>query len=659
MNEPGAISSNDGRPARRIFISYATADRKEALAVCKAIERRGIKCWISTRDVAPGENYQEEIVRAIRGARAMVLVFSDAANNSDEIKKELSLASRHRVAVLALRIEDVEPSDAFAYELSTRQWIDAFQSWDKSIDSLARQIHQISGPEALASAATAGATRRRISPVSSRTLIAATAGLLLLSIIAGFWWFLRPAPAAHSMMVRLTGFQRLSADLPSTLPDAVRDEITAAFGDQGVVGVSTASAPDPGPAPAYALGGTIRRDGDRIRVITRLTNERSGATLWSSSSDYDSDQLSRVPRRIAVAAALMSRCGLFGASTYRKPMPDQVLADYMQYCLTTFAFQTDPEKGLNFARRVVVAAPDFSWGWAAVADAAAQSRGLNPPGPRRDELRQIGLQAAEKALSLDSKNSFALSQKAILIDPNDRIGQEKLLKRAFAARPLDCGCEHSVYGLMLENVGRYADASEQFRRATEMFALDPNSQFGLADSLAVSGRLDEAKPHYAASAELNPDPMAAETNVAVDATESGDYAAGVKAMSDPKLPFPDKQRAAILAGYRAMASGNAAAKASAAAGLNSLPDDQKNFVVIRTLAVLGANREALALFVNGLGSRWDWPSLLWYRSMRGVLDDPAIPSLLQKLGMFSYWRATHTRPDVCSAKGPPAFCRMI
>ena len=99
-----------------VFVSYATADRKQALSVCKAIERRGISCWISTRDVQPGENYQEAIVRALRSARAMVLVFSDAANNSDEIKKELSLASRYHIPVMALRIEDVEPSDAFAYE---------------------------------------------------------------------------------------------------------------------------------------------------------------------------------------------------------------------------------------------------------------------------------------------------------------------------------------------------------------------------------------------------------------------------------------------------------------------------------------------------------------------------------------------------------------
>jgi tetratricopeptide (TPR) repeat protein len=366
-----------------------------------------------------------------------------------------------------------------------------------------------------------------------------------------------------------------------------------------------------------------------------------------------------VPRRIAIQSALMARCGLFGASTYRKSLPDQVLADYMQYCLTTAVFQTDPGKGLNFARKVVAAEPDFSWGWAAVADAAVQSMYQNPDGPSREELRQIGLQAVDKALSLDSRNSFALSQKALLIDPNDRIGQEKLLKQAFAARPLDCGCEHLMYSLLLENVGRYSDAADQFRRAIEMLALDTNSEFGLADSLVVAGKPAEAKSHFAASAELNPDPTTADTVTALEATESGDYAAGIIALRDPKLPFDDKQRAALLAGYRAMASGDAAAKTQAARALLALPDDQKNYMVLRTLAVLGAKREALALFVKGLGSRWDWPSLLWYPSMRGLLDDPMIPGLLQKLGMMAYWRATHTRPDVCSAKGPPPFCGMI
>ena len=159
-----------------VFISYATADRTEALKVCKAIERHGTTCWISMRDVPPGANYQEAIVQSLRDARAIVLVFSAAANNSDEIKKELSLASRYQVPVIALRIKDIEPSDAFAYELSTRQWIDAFEGWDRSIDTLVSRIGQISGPEPASTTRAPPALRPAVP--SRRTLAIAAASCL-------------------------------------------------------------------------------------------------------------------------------------------------------------------------------------------------------------------------------------------------------------------------------------------------------------------------------------------------------------------------------------------------------------------------------------------------------------------------------------------------
>ena len=642
-----------------VFVSYATADRKQAMSVCKAIERRGTPCWISTRDVPPGENYQEAIVRSLRAARAMVLVFSDAANNSDEIKKELSLASRYHIPVMALRIEDVEPSDAFAYELSTRQWIDAFAGWDRSIDAVVRRIGEMPGAGTPAPRAPASGPHHQ-KPKLRRGAAIAAAAILLLVLGAAAWWWLRPAPAAaHSMMVRLTGFQRLSTDLPDSLPDAVRDEITAAFGDQGVVGASTASAPAPGPAPAYALGGTIRRDGAQVRVITRLTNERSGATLWSSSSNYDLAQVQRVPRRIAVDAARMTRCGLFAASTYRKPLPDSVLADYMQYCQTTAVFQTNPQKGLVSARKVVAAAPDFSWGWSAVATAAAQSQYRVDAGPLREEVRKVGLDAAGRALSLDPRNGEALAMKAMMIPPDDHIGQEKLLKQAMAARPLDCGCEHFLYGLVLENVGRYAEAAQEFRRATDMLALDGSSQFALADSLTVAGKGDEAKPHFDASVDLVPDADWPDLVAILEAPETGDYRSAFEALQDPKLQLPGPTRAAFLAAFQALETGDKAAKARAAQMLIALPNDQKDPWMVKLLAALGANRQALEIVSAAGSSRFDWPSTLWYPSMRGVLDDPELPAVLQRLGLVKYWRATHTRPDVCSARDAPLFCRMI
>jgi tetratricopeptide (TPR) repeat protein len=650
VNDRGRATTNESRTSRPVFVSYATADRKRALSVCDAIERRGTKCWISSRNVAPGENYQEAIVRSLRDAPAMVLVFSEAANNSDEIKKELSLASRFRVPVMALRIEDVEPSDAFAYELSTRQWIDAFDGWDRSIDSLVSRIGQISDAEPVAPAAAPAA--RRTAFLSRRPMwIAGIAGSLLLVIAAAAWWVMRPSQAAaHSMMVRLAGFQLLSADLPATMRETVGAEITAAFNADGVIGVSTASAPPPGSAPAYVLGGTIHRVGDSIRVITRFTNERSGAILWSDSIDYAADQVSKIPRKIAIDAGIVIRCGLSGASTYHKSLPDAVLKDYMQYCQESWAY--GGSKTLLPAQRVVAAVPDFSWGWSAVQTGFMQAAYAEPDSRRAEKLRAAGLQAANKALALDPANSEALDRKTYLIDPHDWISQEKLYKAAIAAKPLDCGCQHYGYGLMLSKVGRVGDAVEQQRAATDMLALWPDSQLALAEALVARGRADEARAYFDAAIDLTTDSTLETWIASSEGTETGDYAAAIAALRNPKLQIADGTRAALLSGYQALASRNPQAKIRAVDALLALPKAEQNDRVATMLSALGASHEALSI-----ASERPW--LFWRPSMRGVLNDSGFPAVVKQLGLLTYWKSSHTRPDVCRTQSAPPFCRMI
>ncbi|HXB52910.1 MAG TPA: toll/interleukin-1 receptor domain-containing protein, partial [Rhizomicrobium sp.] len=128
---------------KKVFISCSSKDHKTASAICAALETRGHPCWMSARDVKPGENFQGAIVRAIRDAGVMVMIFSSNANNSDEIKKEMALASQCKLMVIPVRSEDVLPSEDFTYELATRQWIDLFDDWEQAMDRVGGQIDAV------------------------------------------------------------------------------------------------------------------------------------------------------------------------------------------------------------------------------------------------------------------------------------------------------------------------------------------------------------------------------------------------------------------------------------------------------------------------------------------------------------------------------------
>jgi hypothetical protein len=51
--EEQAFGARSG--TRAVFISYASPDSVVADAVCLALEREGVTCWIAPRDVVPGE----------------------------------------------------------------------------------------------------------------------------------------------------------------------------------------------------------------------------------------------------------------------------------------------------------------------------------------------------------------------------------------------------------------------------------------------------------------------------------------------------------------------------------------------------------------------------------------------------------------------------
>ncbi len=236
-----------------IFISYSSKDQDIAETIYRALEARGQDCWIACRDVRPGENYQEAIVRALRVAKVMLLVFTSNANNSDEIKKELVLAGRHRVTVVPVRVEDVVPNDAFTYELATRQWIDLFKDWERQIDILATRLGDIvqSAKPGEGGAEAAAVLPRR--PAAGRSssnqpLLWGSALAAVLIVIGGAVLYLRPgatpAPPAPSPPAKM------AAQSPPA--SAATPQVPPAPAPAAPPAPQTATQPPPAPSPPPA-----------------------------------------------------------------------------------------------------------------------------------------------------------------------------------------------------------------------------------------------------------------------------------------------------------------------------------------------------------------------------------------------------------------------
>ncbi len=111
--------------AHDVFISYSSKNKVPADEVCAAIEARGIPCWIAPRDITPGTEWSESIINALEECRVMVIIFSADSNQSPQVKREAERAVSKGVIILPVRIEDVYPSGAMEYYLSTSHWMDA------------------------------------------------------------------------------------------------------------------------------------------------------------------------------------------------------------------------------------------------------------------------------------------------------------------------------------------------------------------------------------------------------------------------------------------------------------------------------------------------------------------------------------------------------
>lgn len=111
---------------KEVFISHSSNDRQIAIALCNYLESRNINCWMAPRNISVGKDYAQSIMEAIESSAIMILILSDAANNSKHVRNEIERAFNHQLVIMPFRVENIMPGRSLEYFLSATHWLDAF-----------------------------------------------------------------------------------------------------------------------------------------------------------------------------------------------------------------------------------------------------------------------------------------------------------------------------------------------------------------------------------------------------------------------------------------------------------------------------------------------------------------------------------------------------
>ena len=246
---------------------------------------------------------------------------------------------------------------------------------------------------------------------------------------------------------------------------------------------------------ATVVEGSVRRDGETLRIDARLVNAADGSLLWTDSFDRKSGDAFMVQQEIARAIAQTLRVKLVGDSdSSGVPAPDE--AAYEWYLKGRYAWYTRSEQGLRTAvtyfQRAVDEDSMYVQAHAGLADAYAVLGFYDymSPADAFPKAEASARRAADLAPFLAGPRA-TLGYAALYHRWDFKKGEEEF--RRSISLNANYSTAHQWYANLLTAVGRFDEAEREMRRAQE---IDPLSLI----ASAALGWVEYYAGDYAAAA---------------------------------------------------------------------------------------------------------------------------------------------------------------
>ena len=309
------------------------------------------------------------------------------------------------------------------------------------------------------------------------------------------------------------------------------------------------------------LEGSVRKSGNRLRIMAQLISTADGYHIWSERYDREMSDIFEVQDEITGAVTKALRSKLLGGSEEidESDMLTELIHDLKSYSNDVEAYNlhlrgrfylnkfsaADAFKAVEFFTQAIELDPRLAVAHAGLADAHIMLTEMGPV-PSHDAMPKAKASAI-KALELDEKLAEAHSSLGIVLQAYEFnfAAAEEQFKRAIDLSPNN-PVPRQAYGVLLTELERHDEAEKQFKKMLEVDPLSVVSNWILSFCLFLSRRYDEALERAKLTLDLDPNFGVAYLSLAFAYQMKGDHERSVEAYARCSEVMGSPENAAFI-----------------------------------------------------------------------------------------------------------------
>lgn len=148
-----SIDSESSPPKGTVYVAYIWDEATFADRIANSLQERGHQTWIATRHVPLGVRWFDEQVRALQGAKAMIVVINERVTEGSLLRTEIVLAGARGIPILPVLADSAKGDEDKINDLRTSvrahddtlvlydlHWFSSDPDWDSMINELAKNV---------------------------------------------------------------------------------------------------------------------------------------------------------------------------------------------------------------------------------------------------------------------------------------------------------------------------------------------------------------------------------------------------------------------------------------------------------------------------------------------------------------------------------------